>query len=212
MRIEHARVVLPGGHELVAVEGDFAREAADALVNAANGDLVHGGGVAGALARAAGPELQTLSDAWVDAHGPLATGRACATGAGRLSARWVIHAVGPIWNGGGDREPQLLGSAVLSALDLARELACASLALPVLSAGIYGYPPREAVRVIATSIRDWCARDSRCAPREVRVVALDAALAREIAQQLCEPSRPERSSPGRNSTGSPPQRNTRAPD
>ncbi|TAJ24208.1 MAG: macro domain-containing protein [Planctomycetota bacterium] len=183
-RIEHGRAVLASGHALVAVEGDLVREQADALVNAANEELAHGGGVAGALASAAGPELQAESDRWVDAHGPLATGRACATGAGRLAARCVIHAIGPIWRGGRNREPELLASAVTSALEVAREQGCASVALPVLSAGIYGYPPRDAVRVIAAALRAWCAAHPDELPREIRVVALDAGLAEELGQQL----------------------------
>jgi O-acetyl-ADP-ribose deacetylase (regulator of RNase III) len=185
-RVEHGRLVLPGGRVLVAVEGDLVREAADALVNAANGELAHGGGVAGALARAAGPVLQAESDRWVDAHGPLATGAACATGAGALAARHVIHAVGPIWSGGGRREAELLASALTSALELARELGCSSVALPVISAGIYGYPPREAVRVLVAAIATWCRRNPGGAPREIRVVALDAILAREVAAQIAQ--------------------------
>lgn len=183
-RIEHGRVALAGGRILVAVEGDLTLERADALVNAANEELAHGGGVAGALSDAAGPTLQLESDRWLEQHGPLATGRACATGAGELAASCVIHAVGPIWRGGRHREPELLASAVTSALDVARSKTCASVALPVLSAGIYGYPPRDAVAVIAAAIRAWCARQPDGNPREIRVVALDAALARAAAQQL----------------------------
>jgi O-acetyl-ADP-ribose deacetylase (regulator of RNase III) len=183
-RVEHARVHLASGHVLVAIQGDLVRESADALVNAANGELAHGGGVAGALARAAGPALQAESDRWIDAHGPLATGGACATGAGALAARHVIHAVGPIWRGGTQREPQLLAAAVASALDVAQERKCASVALPVISAGIYGFPPRDAARVIAAAIRSWCAGHPDAAPREIRVVALDSGLAQELGQQL----------------------------
>jgi O-acetyl-ADP-ribose deacetylase len=136
-------------------QGDITVVAADAIVNAANGSLLGGGGVDGAIHRAGGPaileECRRL--------GGCATGEAKATTAGRLPARWVIHTVGPVWHGGDRGEPELLASCHRASLALAEELGCRTVAFPAISTGVYGYPVEQAARVaLATTASELAAR------------------------------------------------------
>src|SRR4029453_99863 len=100
MRAEHTVFERPDGGTLPVIEGDITEQDVDAIVNAANEMLAHGGGVAGAIARKGGPEVMSESRRWVDEHGRVPTGGAAITGGGNLKARYVIHAVGPVWGGG----------------------------------------------------------------------------------------------------------------
>lgn len=172
-----------GGAVLVATVGDLAQQDVDVVVNAANEHLQHGGGVAAALARAAGSRLQRDSDAWVDEHGPLQPGTAAITPAGDLPARWVVHVVGPRYRDGQDNEG-LLREAVRTALDAARDVGAARVALPAISAGIFGYPPDEAAQVIADEARGWLGSGSRGSVTEVRLVGFDEAAGRRFAAGL----------------------------
>jgi O-acetyl-ADP-ribose deacetylase len=176
-----ARAVVGDGR-IVVVVGDLTRQDVDVVVNAANEHLAHGGGVAAALARAGGRAVQEESDAWVRAHGPVRPGTAAVTTAGAMPARALVHVVGPRHRPGQDNDG-LLRQAVRAALEAARDIEASSVALPAISAGIFGYPPDEAGRVIAEEVASWLA-EAPGAVEEVRLVGLDAAAARHFAAGL----------------------------
>jgi O-acetyl-ADP-ribose deacetylase (regulator of RNase III) len=137
-----------------AVGGDITRETVDAIVNAANTSLLGGGGVDGAIHRAAGSEL--LAECRL--LGGCLPGQAKATGGYQLPARHVIHTVGPVWKGGGHEEPETLAACHLNAVALAAELGCRSLAFPAISTGVFGYPPEKAAAVAVAATREALAR------------------------------------------------------
>ncbi|HEC35196.1 MAG TPA: macro domain-containing protein [Anaerolineae bacterium] len=132
---------------LELIKGDITELDTDAIVNAANEHLAHGGGVAGVISRKGGPTIQRESDAWVRQHGPVPTGSAAITSGGNLKARYVIHAVGPVYDGT-PRSAAFLASAVHSSLETADEHGVESIALPAISTGIFGYPMEEAAQVM----------------------------------------------------------------
>lgn len=134
--------------ELVIKEGDITTEKTEAIVNAANERLLHGGGLAYAIAKKAGEQL--VKESKQIGHVP--TGSAAVTSAGRLPCKYVIHAVGPVWKGGKNNEASLLSSAVESALKKASSLGLSSISIPAISTGIFGYPLKEAAKVIISAI------------------------------------------------------------
>jgi O-acetyl-ADP-ribose deacetylase (regulator of RNase III) len=141
------------GRSILALwEGDITKFSAEAIVNAANSALVRGGGVDGAIHRAAGAALRRVRDAIQARAGGCPTGSAVITGAGELPARFVIHAVGPVYRDGRHGEPELLASCYRAALRLAEENGATSIAFPSISTGIYGYPVEAAARVAVQSL------------------------------------------------------------
>lgn len=136
-----------GDGVLAVCRGDLTASTADAVVNAANPELAGGGGVDGALHRAAGPELLAAGRALVEANGPLATGRAVLTPGFALEARHVIHTVGPVWRGGEADEDALLASAYRESLALAGAHGLQSVDFPAVSCGVYGFPVQRAAAI-----------------------------------------------------------------
>ena len=150
-----------------AVHGDLTEQQVDAIVNAANSALAHGGGLAGAIVRRGGWVIQEESDRLA----PVPVGGAATTGAGALPCRWVIHAVGPVW-GEGDEELKLR-SAVRSSLAEATRLDARSLALPAISTGIFGYPKPDGTAVIVDELCGWLTAHPGTRLRDVRLTAFD---------------------------------------
>ena len=144
--------LLANGVLLHIVQGDITREQVDAIVNAANSYLQHGGGVAGAIVHQGGNVIQQESDVWVQQHGPVSHETPAFTGAGNLPCTYVIHAVGPVW-GSGD-EHRKLAAAITGSLKLAEQLKLSSIAFPAISTGIFGYPLDQAADVILQAIRN----------------------------------------------------------
>lgn len=154
------------------VQGDLTGEQVDAIVNAANEELAHGGGVAGAIVQAGGQSIQDESDAIVLKQGPLRTGSATITGAGSLTCKYVIHAVGPVWGSG--NEPAKLTSAVRSALLLADKHDLRSVSLPAISSGIFGFPKDQCAEVMLNAIEAHLAEHSGTTTlREIRLCNID---------------------------------------
>jgi O-acetyl-ADP-ribose deacetylase (regulator of RNase III) len=155
------------GCQLEAVLGDMTSEQVDAIVNAANTNLAHGGGLAGAIVARGGAVIQEESNRLA----PVGTGNAAATTAGALPCRWVIHAVGPVWGEG--NEEASLRSAVRASLDCAAELGAISIALPAISTGIFGYPKREGTAVIIDESRTWLVAHPESSLEILRFTAFD---------------------------------------
>jgi len=169
-----------GSCRVELVQGDITLQQADAIVNAANSQLAGGGGVDGAIHRAAGKILKLQTSTRYPQGCP--TGDAVATDAGNLQARYVFHAVGPVWSGGQRGEPALLGSAYRRCLELADEHGCESVAFPAISTGVYRYPVDLAAETSLGTIRDFVLKAGK--PPLVRVVLFDAGTYGAFARVL----------------------------
>ncbi len=134
------------------LQGDITTLKVDAVVNAANSSLMGGGGVDGAIHRAGGPEILTACRQIVEQHGPLPPGEAVITPAGNLPARYVIHTVGPIWNGGRHNEHRVLHRCYTRSVQLASQHDCRHIAFPNISTGVYGFPKQEAAQVAVNAL------------------------------------------------------------
>jgi O-acetyl-ADP-ribose deacetylase (regulator of RNase III) len=166
---------LPTGQILSLEHGDLTEAQVDAIVNAANAHLAHGGGVAGAIVRRGGQVIQHESDTWVSRYGPAGHDRPALTGAGGLPAKAVIHAVGPVWRGGARGEPANLRAAYTSALELAHAQGFASVAFPSISTGIFGFPVALGAEIALQAASDFLNAHPDSAVREVRFVLIDDA-------------------------------------
>jgi len=141
------------GRKIFLEEGDITRVAADAIVNAANSALAGGGGVDGAIHRAGGPEIMREMDGIRRRMGRCPTGSAVPTAAGRLPAKYVFHAVGPVYRDGRHGEPELLASCYRKCLELAEERDVRTVSFPAISAGVYGYPLEEAAAIALREVK-----------------------------------------------------------
>jgi O-acetyl-ADP-ribose deacetylase (regulator of RNase III) len=184
---------LPTGQRLELVQGDLTEEHVAAIVNAANAHLRHGGGVAGAIVRRGGRQIQVESDAWVREHGPVRHDRPAITGAGSLPCRYVIHAVGPVW-GEGDEDAKL-NEAVRGSLEVADRAGLTSIAIPAISTGIFGFPRRRAARIILETIQQYFSGPDESNPgtlEQIRLVLYDRAALEDFTEvwREIEPCRP----------------------
>jgi O-acetyl-ADP-ribose deacetylase (regulator of RNase III) len=177
-----AEHTLGAGQILRLVHGDLTEARVDAIVNAANSQLMHGGGVAGAIASKGGPEVQAESDQWVREHGTVHHDQPAITGAGSLPCKYVIHAVGPVW-GSGDEEAKLR-AAVIGALEMAERYELSSLALPAISTGIFGFPKERGAIVILDAIIDYLEQHDASSLREVDVTLIDEPSVRIFAREF----------------------------
>lgn len=144
---------LSTGQSLQIIHGDITIETVDAIVNAANENLQHGGGVAWAILRRGGDIVQRESDEWIQKHGPVPHAHPAWTSGGALPAKYIIHAVGPIW-GDGD-EDNKLAEAISGSLQVADELKLTSIAMPAISTGIFGFPKDRAAEIIFKTVENY---------------------------------------------------------
>lgn len=156
---------------LQIVQGDITIEEVDVIVNAANEDLQHGGGVAWAISKKGGPDIQKESDEWVRKHGKVSHAIPAWTSGGLLKTHYVIHAVGPIW-GDGD-EDKKLSDAVMGSLRVADKLKCKSISIPAISTCIFGFPKGRAAGIIYKSIEGYFAENKNSEIAQVRIVLFD---------------------------------------
>jgi O-acetyl-ADP-ribose deacetylase (regulator of RNase III) len=176
------------GRKLVLQEGDITRVAADAIVNAANSALAGGGGVDGAIHRAGGPQIMRELDAIRARIGRCPPGDAVATGAGKLPAKHVFHAVGPVYRDGHHGEPELLASCHRKCLELAAEHAVTTISFPAISTGVYGYPLGKAAAIALTEVAAHL-KKPECRIREAIFVLFGRSAYDAFSEALKELSR-----------------------
>lgn len=168
MNTIHKIFSLPGKRQLHVAQGDLTGETVDAIVNAANYHLKHGGGIAAAIVRNGGGIIQQESDDWVRLHGPVTNTQPAYTSAGNLPSKYVIHAVGPIW-GEGD-EDRKLSDAIIGSLRCAGELSLSSIAFPAISTGIFGFPKDRAARIFFKTIPEFFINEPESCLQLVKIV------------------------------------------
>jgi len=164
------------------IHGDLTEERVDAIVNAANAQLQHGGGVAGAIARKGGSEIQAQSDAWVQTHGLVGHDSPAVTTGGKLPCHYVIHVVGPVW-GSGDEDTKLT-QAVQGALQVASEYSMQRIALPAISTGIFGVPKDRGARVILDAILEYFEGAPQSPTHETRITLIDEPSVRIFKEEF----------------------------
>ena len=163
--------ILESGQRLQIVQGDITRENVEAIVNAANSQLKHGGGVAGAIAGRGGPQIQAESDSWVLEHGPVRPESPAYTSGGKLSCRYVIHTVGPVWGEG--NEDIKLNAAIRGALKLGDQLAVSSISFPAVSTGIFGFPKEQAAEIMMRAMQGYFIEYPKSKMEVVRLTLFD---------------------------------------
>ena len=151
---------------LTVLQTDITTLRVDAIVNAANSSLLGGGGVDGAIHQAAGPELLQACRRL----GGCDTGDAKATPGFNLLAKWIFHAVGPVWRGGNHNEAALLASCYRCCLDLAAQHACETIAFPAISTGIYGFPKLQAAKIAVETVRAWSTQNTLAHPKPTQII------------------------------------------
>lgn len=161
----------PTGQVLQLARGDITDEKVDAIVNAANAHLAHGAGVAGAILRRGGQQIQAESNQWVRQHGPVSHAEPALTSAGKLPCRYVIHAVGLIWGEGGEQAK--LKEATFGALERAAQLAISSISFPAISTGIFGFPKALAAQVMLGEIKQYLIQNPDSSLQLIRLVLFD---------------------------------------
>ncbi|WP_207432617.1 O-acetyl-ADP-ribose deacetylase [Sabulibacter ruber] len=166
------------------LKGDITKVTADAIVNAANSSLLGGGGVDGAIHRAGGPAILEECRQIRARQGGCDTGEAVITTAGNLPAQYVIHTVGPVWNGGHKREPELLANCYRNSLQLAKKHGVKTIAFPNISTGVYGYPKDKAAAVAVKAVREFL--ESNELPEQVLFVAFDDENLNLYKQELAD--------------------------
>ena len=166
---------IPTGQTIQIIQGDITTEEVDAIVNAANEHLQHGGGVAWAISKRGGPTIQQESDEWVQTKGPVSHAHPAWTSGGQLPAKYVIHAVGPVW-GRGDEDAKL-SEAVIGSLQVADELKLKSIAFPAISTGIFGFPKERAAKVILTAVETYFEENISSGIEIVNLVLFDQSTA-----------------------------------
>jgi O-acetyl-ADP-ribose deacetylase (regulator of RNase III) len=159
------------GQILEISRGDLTRESTDAIVNAANSRLMHGGGVAAAIARQGGDAINRESSKWVKKNGPVTHAKPAFTSGGKLPCKFVIHAVGPVWGDG--EENQKLSMAVSGCLKTAEDLKINSIAFPAISTGIFGFPKDQAAEIFMLTFVEYFKKHPKSAVTLVKIVLLD---------------------------------------
>ena len=164
--------IFSSGQSLQVVQGDITIEEVDAIVNAANKYLAHGGGVAWAISQKGGAAIQEESDEWIRKHGQVSHAQPAWTSGGRLPAKFVIHAVGPVWGDTFDDDKNL-SDAVTGSLQVADELKCASISMPAISTGIFGFPKDRAAGIIFKATTAYFEKNTNSSVKQVRIVLFD---------------------------------------
>ena len=172
--------VLPTGQIIQIVQGDITIEEVDAIVNAANEHLQHGGGVAWAISKHGGAVIQQESDEWIRVHGTISHAHPAWTSGGLLPAKTVIHAVGPVWGEG--KEDEKLSSAVTGSLRVADELELKSIAFPAISTGIFGFPKERAAKIILEAIEAYFDEKTAAGIEIIKLVLFDQATVEVFLQ------------------------------
>lgn len=165
--------ILSTGQTLQIVQGDITIDEVDVIVNAANEHLQHGGGVAWAIVRRGGDGIQDESDKWIEQHGLVSHAHPAWTLGGALPAKYIIHAVGPVW-GDGDEDAKL-ADAVSGSLRVADELKCSSISMPAISTGIFGFPKDRAAKIIFSAIENYFSNAENSTLKNIRIVLFDDA-------------------------------------